>query len=116
MADFKISKTFNIGNVNTTFYVDISNVFNIQVNLFSKGYAFENDNDERDYLSSFHLPMYDSPEYDDLRANNEGSYIAGDDKVGDTRSSDQPYINDPNRSFWSDGYPRDIWFGLRVDF
>lgn len=116
MIDLKISKSFKMGNVNTTFFVDISNLFNIKVNLFSKGYAFENDTDESNYIASLRLPIFDSPEYDDLREENEGYYIAGDDNVGDLRSSEKPYINDPNRTFWYDGFPRDIWFGLRVDF
>lgn len=116
MVDLKISKTFSIGNVNTTFFLDISNVFNIKVNMFERGYAFDNDDDEVNYLASLHLPIYNSSEYDDLRVQNDGYYVAGNDKVGDLRSNNKPYINDPNRTFWYDGFPRDIWFGFRVDF
>ena len=62
------------------------------------------------------LPMYDSHDYDKLRSANPGYYIAGNDKIGDMRSADKDYINDPNWSFWTYKQPRDIWFGFRVDF
>ncbi|MDP3682392.1 MAG: hypothetical protein Q8S01_00525, partial [Ignavibacteria bacterium] len=68
--------------------------------------------------ASLHLPMYNSSEFDALRNNllNKGLFIGGDDKVGDLRSADKPYINDPNYSYWINGNPRDIWFGLKIDF
>lgn len=116
MVDLKLSKTFNIGGFQTTFFVDVSNVLNLKVSLLSRSYAYADDVDEQKYLSSLRLPMYDSPEYDVIREKNPGLYIAGNDEVGDLRSDDKPYINDPNYSFWLFGQPRDIWFGLRVDF
>jgi hypothetical protein len=116
MFDLKLSKSFNISGVRTTFFLDVSNIFNIKVSQMDREYAFANDDDMRNYLASLHLPMYDSPDYDALRASSPGNYIAGDDKVGDLRSPDKPYINDPNYSFWLYKQPRDIWFGLRVDF
>jgi len=116
MFDLKLSKSFNISGVRTTFFLDVSNIFNIKVSQMDREYAFANDDDMRNYLASLHLPMYDSPDYDALRASSPGNYIAGDDKVGDLRSQDKPYINDPNYSFWLYKQPRDIWFGLRVDF
>lgn len=116
MVDLKLSKTFNIGGFQTTFFVDISNVLNLKVSLLSRGYAYADEVDEQKYLASLRLPMYDSPEYDVIREKNPGLYIAGNDEVGDLRSEDKPYINDPNYSFWLFGQPRDIWFGLRVDF
>jgi len=119
MVDVRISKSFNVAGFNTTFFADISNVFNFKVSLLSKGYAFNVAAlDESRYYESLHLPMYNSAEFDDLRnkPGNEGLYIGGSDKVGDLRSADKPYINDPNFSYWVNGFPRDIWFGLKVDF
>jgi len=116
MVDLKLSKTFNFGGVQTTFFLDVNNLLNLEVSLLSRGYAFADDNDELKYLGSLQLPMYDSPEFDAFRENTEGYFIAGDDKVGDLRSEDKPYINDPNLSLWLYGFPRDIWFGFRVDF
>lgn len=117
MVDFKVTKTVRLAGIETTAFLDISNLFNFKVNLMNRGHAFDSAvNDQYKYLSSLHLPVYDSPDYDDLRAKNPGYFIAGDDKVGDLRSSDKPYINDPNFSFWLYGQPRDIWFGLRFAF
>ncbi len=116
MVDLKLSKTFPVAGTNATFYIDCSNVFNIKVNLMHDGYPFQSASDEQQYMASLHLPMYNSPKYDQLRAQNPGQYIAGSDKVGDLRSSSKPYINDPNYSFFLYDQPRDIWFGLKVDF
>ena len=126
MIDLKVSKKFKLAGLGAMFYVDIKNVFNIKVNMMSKKYPFkrapegETDLDDRQdfktYMMSLRLPMYDSPEYDALREGNPGSYLPGDDKVGDLRSGDQPYINDPNWDFWLFGEPRDIWVGLNISF
>lgn len=115
MADLKISKSFEIMGHSASIYLDISNVFNIKVNALSSGYAFANANDRTNYLKSLHLEMYNSPEYDNLRTQNPGSYIGGSDKIGDLRDADKPYIDDPNYSFWIYRQPRDIWFGIRLD-
>ncbi len=124
MVDLKIAKTFKVANINTTFYVDVSNVFNIKNSIMHRGYAFEyvsgQDLDERsdfiNYMASLKLPEYDSPKYDNLREQHEGYYLPGDDKIGDLRSEDKPYINDPINTYWLYGQPRDIWFGLRFNF
>ncbi|HPG38907.1 MAG TPA: TonB-dependent receptor [bacterium] len=117
MIDLKLTKTFQVGGLATTFFVDISNLFNFKVSLMEKGWCFNEDaGDDIKYFSSLRLPMYASSRYDDLRAKNPGYYIAGNDQVGDLRSKDKPYINDPNYPFWLYGEPRDIWFGLRFSF
>lgn len=119
MVDLRLTKTFDIFGVNTSLYVDISNLFNFKVNLLSKEYAFggfEGDEDFNNYLYSLHLPMYDSPDYDLLRQQNPGLYIPGDDKPGDLQSAEKPYINNPFYTYFIYGEPRDIWFGLRLDF
>ncbi|MBN1302462.1 MAG: TonB-dependent receptor [Melioribacteraceae bacterium] len=116
MLDMKLSKTFTIGGFQTTFFVDVSNLLNLKVSLLNREYAFKDDQDRDNYYASLRLPMYDSPEFDQLRELKPGQYISGNDEVGDLRSKDKPYIDDPNYSFWLYGQPRDIWFGLRVDF
>ncbi len=116
MVDMRLSKTFTAKHTNFTFYMDVDNVFNYKVNLMAYGYPFSNGDDTNKYLRSLHLPMYDSPEFDKLRELNPGQYIAGDDKPGDLRSDDKPYINDPDRTFLMYGEQRQIWFGLKVDF
>lgn len=117
MFDMKISKTFRIAGINTTLNLDINNIFNIKVNLLSKGYAFNKSaGDDTKYLASLRLKMYDSPEYDALRAANPGYYLPGNDKIGELRSNEKPYINDPNYTYWIHGKPRDIWFTIKFDF
>jgi hypothetical protein len=129
MVDLRVSKTFDLFGFNTSFFLDISNVLNLKVNLLSRGYAFRKTNsddsftnpdnypaDFTNYLASLRLPLYNSSEYDQLREQNPGYYIAGDDKVGDLKSDSKPYIDDPFYSYFIYGQPRDIWFGFRVDF
>lgn len=126
MLDLRLSKSFSLFGFNTTFFMDVSNLLNFKVSLLSYGYAFRRKSadtgnfveweDTQKYLASLRLPMYDSPEFDDLRNQNPGYYIAGDDKVGELRSDSKPYINDPDYSYFIYGQPRDIWFGLKIDF
>lgn len=116
IVDLRFSKTIRSRVVNMTIYLDVDNVFNYKVSHMNQGHPFDSDADRRAYLVSLHLPMYDSPEFDALREKNPDLYIAGDDKVGDLRSSDKPYINDPNRTFLMYGEKRQIWFGLKIDF
>jgi hypothetical protein len=129
MVDMRLSKSFNLFGINTSFFVDISNVLNLKVSLLDKGYAFRKTNsgdsfsnpdnypaDFTDYLKSLRLPIYNSPEFDQLREQNPGYYVAGNDKVGDLNSASKSYINDPDYTYFIYGQPRDIWFGVRVDF
>ena len=117
-VDLKISKSFNVGGVAATFFLDVNNVLNLKNNQMGSGYAFREGiggNDFNNYMASLHLPMYNSPSYDQLRAQNPGQYIAGNDKVGDTWSSSKSYIKNPENTFFYYGQPRDIWFGMRID-
>ncbi len=115
MLDMKLSKTFSIAGASTTFYLDVSNLLNIKVNLLDQGYPFSNDRDRIEYLKSLHLPEYASSKFDAVRT--ETAFIAGNDKVGDLNSDSKTYINDPDyKNIFLYGQPRDIWFGLRVDF
>jgi hypothetical protein len=116
MFDMKLSKSFTFAGIRASFFLDISNVLNLKAIQSNSMYAFADNTDQTNYLRSLHLPMYNSPEYDVLRSQNPGSYIGGNDKVGDSRSSDKPYINDPNYSFFTYKLPRDIWFGIRFNF
>ncbi len=123
MVDLKLIKTFKFGGLGATFFVDISNLFNFKVNLMHRGYAFERETgnlqqrrDFFNYMGSLRLPMYDSLEFDELRQKFPGMFIPGNDEVGDLRSADKPYINDPNYPFWLYGSPRNIWVGLQFSF
>ncbi len=117
-VDARMSKEIRIGRFSFDFYVNVNNLFNNKRPLFHKAYAYDGGTDYDDYLASLRLPMYDSPEFDVLReANSEKGYFQpGDDKPGDLRSNDKPYINDPNVTMWLFDRPRDIWFGLVLRF
>jgi hypothetical protein len=117
MVDLKLSKTLSFLGVSATLFLDINNVFNFKVSLLNKQYAFNSlGTDFNDYMTSLHLPQYNSSDYDALRTANPGKYIAGNDKPGDLNSTGKPYINDPNYSYFVFGQPRDIWFGIKIDF
>ncbi len=105
--DMRISKYFQLHGANFELFMDVNNLFNSYV--FSNR-AFSSDDDKRRYLESLHLPMYNDPKYQ------EEGYVGGNDKPGDLRSDDKPYINDPDLGYLMNLNPRMIWFGLRLDF
>ncbi|HKJ69625.1 MAG TPA: TonB-dependent receptor, partial [bacterium] len=105
--DARISKTVRLGNRNLQIYADINNVFNLK---YLETLGFEDTIDERSYLNSLHLPMYSGEQYQNA------GFVAGDDKPGDLKSDDKPYIDMPNRDFLSFLNPRYITFGFRIDF
>ncbi len=116
-TDARLMRTFSVGGGKIEVYVDAQNVFNNKASNLSSDEVFYSGTDEKEYLRTLHLPMYDSEEFDVLREQNPGKYIAGDDKVGDMRSSEKDYINDPNlMDLWGFKQPRDIWFGIRIRF
>lgn len=114
--DMRILKRINVGNMQLEGFLDIQNLFNNPIRNMASGLPFSSGGDRQRYLASLHLPLYDSEEYDVLRDRNPGQYIAGDDKPGMLRSSDKPYINDPDIEMLMNSELRDIWFGLRVSF
>ncbi len=123
MLDMKVTRSFDIFGTKAAFYIDIKNVLNIKVSNLYNGYAFTRESgsftdwmDFKNYMASLKLPLYDSPKFDVLREQTPGSYLPGNDKVGELRSAAKPYINDPNLPFWNYKEPRDIWVGLNFSF
>ena len=117
MVDLKVSKMFGYKGIKVNFYVDIQNVLDLKVDWMHYGWTFRSNIDQADYLNSLHLPMYDSPEYKGQTSPSGNEYVGGDDKIGDLKSASAPYINDPNNGdLWMYGYPRDIWFGVNINF
>jgi outer membrane receptor protein involved in Fe transport len=115
-ADLRVSRRFTVSKTNVELFVDVNNLFNqLYLNTATSAGAFYDSQDYRDYLESLHLPMYKSAEFDALRDVDRGKYIAGDDQVGDVKSSDKPYIDMPNRDFMYYQDLRYVTFGLRVD-
>jgi len=105
--DARFSKRVRFGKYNLELFADINNLLNTK-RLDTLGFSDTEDSDK--YYESLHLPMYEGERYQ------EAGYIAGDDKPGDIKSDDKPYINMPNREFLTFLNPRTIFFGLKFDF
>jgi hypothetical protein len=106
-VDVKISKKLRIGSYNFDIFADIRNVFNIK-NLWNN--SFIDGVDQEEYYESLHLPMYAGQEYQ------QAGFTAGDDKPGDVKSDDKPYINMPNLQFLHYLGLRSYFLGIKIDF
>ncbi len=106
-VDARISKQFRVGRQTLTFFADINNLFDTK---YLETIGFQNRGDERNYMESLHLPMYDGPEYE------AQGLIKGDDRPGDIKSDDKDYIDMPDRNFLTYLNPRSFYVGLRYDF
>lgn len=123
-VDLKVNKAIRLKKVQISFFADISNIFNIKLMSMA---GFSNGSDYRDYLSSLHLWWEEGSE-------------KGKDKVGsvcDAGVDYQPYnpvdwqnptpeeqkildskayIDMPNIRSLTYLYPRDITFGIKINF
>jgi hypothetical protein len=144
LMNMRLSKSFAIAGIKTTVYVNANNVLNTKVFMFNYAFASGSGSpptgtDYTAYMASLHLADYSDHYYDVIRNPATGSYlypgyvnaqnvtdqwgnvhvqgeVAGEDHIGDMRSSSKPYINDPNVDLFTYGNPRSIWFGIQVDF
>ncbi|MFC1543523.1 carboxypeptidase-like regulatory domain-containing protein [Candidatus Neomarinimicrobiota bacterium] len=106
-VDARFSKAITIGRARVNIFADISNLFNIKY-IADQGFA--DAEDKRNYLESLHLPMYKKAEY------KAQGYTGGDDKPGDVKSDDKPYIDMPDRGFLTYLDLRSITFGMKFEF
>ncbi|MFH1851244.1 MAG: TonB-dependent receptor [Candidatus Neomarinimicrobiota bacterium] len=106
-ADLRLGKNISRKNSAVMLFMEITNVLNLQY-IATQG--FSDGDDWRSYLESLHLPMYDDEAYE------AAGYTGGDDKVGDVKSDDKPYINMPNREFLTYLNPRRLSLGFRINF
>lgn len=104
--DARLSKRFELRRTDVTLYMDIRNLFN---NKYIATQGFADDQDTRAYLESLHLPLYEGEDYQ------AAGYTPGDDRPGDMKSKDKPYIDMPNRNFLTFLNPRTFIFGLRLN-
>jgi outer membrane receptor protein involved in Fe transport len=103
LFDAKLGKLISIGKFNLTIFADVKNLFNTKY-IYTQG--FKDSNDKKLYLQSLHLPMYSEQIYQDA------GYEVGNDKAGDIKSDDKPYIDMPNRDFLTFLDVRSILFGF----
>jgi len=111
--DMRLSKRAVINNMNLQIFADIYNVFNIQQIFYTEGGVFPGFSDGTDrfnYLKSLHLPMYNDEKF------KTAGYTPGNDRPGDKKNADKPYIDMPDRTFLTYLNNRYIEFGIRVDF
>lgn len=105
--DLRLSKEVIIGGNHINLFMDVHNLLNTK-HLDSLG--FSDWEDERSYYNSLHLPMYKGEEYENA------GFVGGNDKPGDIKSKDKPYIDMPDRKFLTYLDLRTISFGLRISF
>jgi hypothetical protein len=111
--DLRLRKNVNLKKIALNLYMDIANVFNIKI-LEESGFA--NADDRTAYMRSLHLARYAGDEAATADEYKVMGYTAGDDKPGDVKSADKPYINMPNREFLTYLNPRAITFGIGLNF
>ena len=87
--------------------MDIKNLFNLR-RLNDRGFA--DGEDERNYYDSLRLPMYEEEMYQNA------GYLPGNDRIGDVKSDEKPYIDMPNRDIFTFYNMRAVFFGLKVYF
>jgi len=105
--DVRLNKEFIIGGNHISLFMDVYNLFNTK-RIDSQG--FSDWEDERSYYYSLHLPQYKGEEY------KQAGFVGGNDKPGDMKSKDKPYIDMPDRKFLTYLDLRTISFGLRIGF
>lgn len=112
-VDMRLRRGLSVLGLDMGLFIDVTNVFNMK-HLEESGFASASDRTA--YLKSLHLARYNG----DAAATKEEyaarGYIAGDDKPGDVKRDDKPYIDMPNRGFLTYLNPRTVTFGLAVNF
>ncbi len=130
-VQLRLSKDFKFGRTNVRFYLDVDNLLNTKI--FTP-YAFSDGNDFRDYMDSLLWPEEIGKPL--------GYTVFGNDKIGDLRPEGVPYdplepnpnndpeierrnqerirkksyIDNPNLKWLYYLNPRDIFFGIKIDF
>jgi len=111
--DLRIRKNISVKRLALSLYLDIANVFDLKY-LEDQGFA---DADDRTlYMRSLRLPRYDGDEVATKEEYEALGCIAGDDKPGDVKSDDKPYIDMPNREFLTYLHPRTVTIGFGLNF
>jgi hypothetical protein len=108
-VDAKLNKNISYAGINMNLFMEVKNLLDWWY-LDNNGFAGAGD-DKEEYLNSLKLDIYDDPIFED-----NPQYEAGNDKVGDLRSEEKPYINNPNITFLAFHNPRTFVFGVKLDF
>ncbi len=118
ILDMSINKSLSVGGITANLFVEVHNVFDWQT-LNSQGFdpTIPKNGDRVAYLNSLHLEIYDKePFLADESMKGPEELGVEPDHIGDLRSEDKPYINNPNREFLYYLDPRYVQFGIRFSF
>jgi outer membrane receptor protein involved in Fe transport len=126
-VDLRLTKSFNWNRYGIQFYMDMTNVFNNKYMNFA-GFSSTND-DYIPYMESLNFSWEEGEEkgddkigdyrpagvaYDPLELNpNNDPEIT---KRNDERKKKKSYIDNPDITSLTFLNPRDIWFGIRINF
>jgi hypothetical protein len=108
----KLNKNISYAGINMNVFMEVQNLLDwkyLDINCFGSNGIHTSDAEE--YLKSLKLDIYDDPLFELYP-----QYEAGNDKVGDIKSDEKPYINDPNITFLAFHNPRTFVFGVKLDF
>ncbi|MFC1543234.1 TonB-dependent receptor domain-containing protein [Candidatus Neomarinimicrobiota bacterium] len=115
--DARLQKGLSFGQgARVTIFADIQNVFDLQ--YISSSYGSDwigSAGDREDYLMSLRLPIWGEYEWYEGMVES-GELIPGDDKIGDIKSKDKPYIDMPNLTHLTFRNPRSITVGITFNF
>jgi len=116
IMDMSINKNLSVGGVTANLFMEVHNIFNWGT-LNSQCFEPENNIDHDEYFKSLHLEIYDKePFVGDDNVFGPEELGVEPDHIGDLRSVDKPYINNPNREFLYYFDPRYVQFGIRFSF
>jgi hypothetical protein len=118
IMDMSINKNLSIGGVKANVFMEVHNIFDWKT-LNSQCFdpTIPNSGDRVQYLKSLHLEIYDEkPFLGDEEVSGPEQLGVEPDHIGDLRSEDKPYINNPNREYLYYLNPRYVQFGIRFSF
>jgi hypothetical protein len=107
--DMRLNKNISYAGIRMNVFMEVENLLDWWY-LDPNGFGGAGD-DKETYLNSLKLDIYDDPVFED-----NPTYEAGNDKVGELCSEEKPYINDPNITFLAFHNPRTFVFGVKLDF
>lgn len=125
-VNLRLSKMVNVSNMQLQFYLDVTNLFNLKYLSYA---GFSDAYDQEDYMSSLCFSWEQGDEkgddrigdyrpagvrYDPLEENpNQDAAITA---RNEKRKKDKSYIDNPNIEALTFLNPRDITFGLKINF
>ncbi len=123
-VDLRLAKTFRISRYDVQFYVDVTNALNLKRLSYA---GFANYYDYLDYLESLHFPWETGAEHGNDRIGDyrkEGVKYEPYDPTDPTKTKEdldrilktKAYIDMPNLTYFTFLDPRDVKFGIKLNF